>query len=64
MSRRTALVRIAVAGSALCVAPLRYLLYPGSAIAAIVPATAVAGLCTDGYAAVCSLIRRGFRTMS
>jgi uncharacterized membrane protein YphA (DoxX/SURF4 family) len=53
ISRRSALVRIAVAGSALCVAPLRYLLYPGSALAVIVPESCNTGECTDGYTAFC-----------
>jgi len=52
-SRRTALQRIAVAGSALCVAPLRYLLYPGSALGAIIPSKCSGGLCTEGYTAFC-----------
>ena len=58
-SRRTALLRIAVAGSALCVAPLRYLLYPGSALAAISPSSCSGGLCTDGYTAFCCEINNG-----
>ncbi len=62
MSRRTALVRIAVAGSALCVAPLRYLLYPGSAMAALVPGDCDGGLCTDGYTAFCCEINHGLNT--
>lgn len=52
-SRRSALLRLALAGSALAVAPLRYLLYPGSALAAIVPADCASGACTDGYTAFC-----------
>ncbi len=59
MSRRTALVRLAVAGSALCVAPLRYLLYPVSAMAAITPGDCAGGLCTDGYTAFCCEIDHG-----
>ena len=35
--RRTALQRVALAGSALAVAPIRYLLYPVSALAVVVP---------------------------
>jgi hypothetical protein len=62
LSRRTALVRIAVAGSALCVAPLRYLLYPGSAMAAIVPGDCGGGLCTDGYTAFCCEINSGLNS--
>jgi hypothetical protein len=62
LSRRTALVRLAVAGSALCVAPLRYLLYPGSALAAIVPGDCGGGLCTDGYTAFCCEINKGLNS--
>lgn len=58
-SRRSALVRIAVAGSALCVAPVRYLLYPGSALAAIAPSSCAGGECTDGYTAFCCEINQG-----
>jgi hypothetical protein len=58
-SRRSALVRIAVAGSALCVAPLRYLLYPEPALAVIVPGDCAEGDCTDGYTAFCCEIDRG-----
>jgi hypothetical protein len=58
-SRRSALVRIAVAGSALCVAPLRYLLYPQPALAVIVPGDCAEGDCTDGYTAFCCEINRG-----
>ena len=58
-SRRSALARLAVAGSALCVAPLRYLLYPGSALAAIAPGSCGGGLCTDGYTAFCCEINQG-----
>jgi hypothetical protein len=58
-SRRSALVRIAVAGSALCVAPLRYLLYPEPALAVIVPGACGAGDCTDGYTAFCCEINKG-----
>ncbi len=58
-SRRSALVRLAVAGSALCVAPLRYLLYPGTALAVVVPGDCGGGLCTDGYTAFCCEINQG-----
>jgi hypothetical protein len=58
-SRRTALARIAVAGSALCIAPLRYLLYPGTALAVVVPGSCGDGLCTDGYTAFCCEIDQG-----
>jgi hypothetical protein len=59
MSRRSALVRMAVAGSALSVAPLRYLLYPEPALAVIVPGSCHGGLCTDGYTAFCCEISGG-----
>ena len=59
MSRRSALVRLAVAGSALSVAPLRYLLYPEPALAVIVPGSCRGGLCTDGYTAFCCEINNG-----
>ncbi|MHB8659902.1 MAG: MauE/DoxX family redox-associated membrane protein [Solirubrobacteraceae bacterium] len=58
-SRRTLLLRIALAGSALSVAPLRYLLYPVSALAAISPGSCGGGLCTDGYTAFCCEINEG-----
>jgi hypothetical protein len=58
-SRRCALMRIAVAGSALSVAPLRYLLYPGTALAVVVPGSCGEGLCTDGYTAFCCEITQG-----
>ncbi len=61
-SRRSVLVRVAVAGSALCVAPLRYLLYPGSALAVISPGSCAGGLCTDGYTAFCCEITGGVNT--
>jgi len=59
VSRRDALLRVATVGSALVVAPLRYLLYPISAMAAIVPGDCSSGLCTDGYTAFCCEINRG-----
>jgi hypothetical protein len=58
-SRRGLLVRLAAAGSALSVAPLRYLLYPGTAIAAIIPGECSHGACTDGYTAFCCEINHG-----
>ena len=61
-SRRSALTRIAVAGSALAVAPLRYLLYPGTALGVVVPGSCRDGLCTDGYTAFCCEINRGLNT--
>lgn len=62
MSRRTMLVRLATAGSALTVAPLRYLLYPGTAMAVISPGSCSGGLCTDGYTAFCCEINKGRNT--
>ncbi|HEY6522502.1 MAG TPA: MauE/DoxX family redox-associated membrane protein [Solirubrobacteraceae bacterium] len=61
-SRRTALSRIAVAGSALAVAPVRYLLYPGTALGVVVPGRCRDGLCTDGYTAFCCEIHQGLNT--
>jgi hypothetical protein len=58
-SRRGMLVRLAAAGSALAVAPLRYLLYPGTALAAITPGECAYGACTDGYTAFCCEINHG-----
>jgi hypothetical protein len=58
-SRRGMLVRLAAAGSALTVAPLRYLLYPGTALAAITPGECSSGACTDGYTAFCCEINHG-----
>jgi hypothetical protein len=62
VSRRTALERVALVGSALAVAPLRYLLYPVSALAAIDPGSCGGGLCTDGYTAFCCEINGGSNT--
>jgi hypothetical protein len=59
LSRRSLLLRVAVVGSALAVAPLRYLLYPGSALAAVVPSQCDSGLCTDGYTGFCCEINKG-----
>jgi hypothetical protein len=61
-SRRSALTRIAVAGSALAVAPVRYLLYPGTALGVVVPGACKEGLCTDGYTAFCCEIHQGLNT--
>jgi hypothetical protein len=61
-SRRGLLVRLAAVGSALTVAPLRYLLYPGSALAAISPDQCAGGACTDGYTAFCCQINHGFNS--
>ena len=62
LSRRSALTRIAVAGSALAVAPLRYLLYPGTALGVVVPGSCKDGLCADGYTAFCCEINNGLNT--
>ncbi|MGH2874058.1 MAG: hypothetical protein ACRDL5_16550, partial [Solirubrobacteraceae bacterium] len=59
LSRRTVLTRIALGGSALAVAPLRYLLYPVSAMAAIAPGDCTTGQCTDGYTEFCCQINHG-----
>jgi hypothetical protein len=62
ITRRMALQRVALVGSALAVAPLRYLLYPGSAMAAIGPRDCGGGLCTDGYTAFCCEINNGLNS--
>ncbi|MGH2895069.1 MAG: hypothetical protein ACRDPM_17635, partial [Solirubrobacteraceae bacterium] len=62
LSRRSALTRIALAGSALAVAPVRYLLYPGTALGVVVPGRCRDGLCTDGYTAFCCEINQGLNT--
>jgi hypothetical protein len=62
ISRRGALARVALASSALAVAPLRYLLRPGTAWAAIGPGNCSGGLCTDGYTAFCCEINGGYNT--
>lgn len=59
LSRRTLLQRTALVGSALAVAPVRYLLYPVTAMAAISPDDCGGGLCTDGYTAFCCQINHG-----
>jgi hypothetical protein len=61
-SRRGVLARAALAASALTVAPLRYLLRPGTAWAAISPSGCSGGLCTDGYTAFCCEINKGRNT--
>lgn len=58
-SRRSALIRLAVGGSALSIAPLRYLLYPGTALGVVLPGDCRDGLCTDGYTAFCCEINQG-----
>jgi len=61
-TRRTVLQRVALVGSALAVAPVRYLLYPGTALAAIAPGDCASGLCTDGYTAFCCQINNGLNS--
>ena len=59
-SRRDFLSRAAIAGSALAVAPLRFLLRPQSALATIVhPGQCRRGLCTDGFTEFCCTINEG-----
>jgi hypothetical protein len=59
-SRGGFLVRTATVGSALVVAPLRFLLRPGTALAAIVrPSDCAAGLCADGWTEFCCTINDG-----
>jgi hypothetical protein len=58
-SRRGLLQRAALAGSAMAVAPLRYLLRPVNAWAVIGPGSCASGLCTDGYTAFCCEINHG-----
>ena len=62
LSRRSAIARATVAGSALAVAPVRYLVRPGTAWAVIEPKHCKHGLCTDGYTAFCCEIERGRNT--
>ena len=61
-TRRSALQQVALVGSALAVAPLRYLLYPGTAMAAIGPWDCAGGLCSDGYTAFCCEITDGLNS--
>lgn len=53
VSRRGVLARLALAGSAFSVAPLRYLLRPQPAWAIISPNSCKSGLCTEGWTAFC-----------
>jgi hypothetical protein len=62
ISRRGALARAAVAGSAFAVAPVRYLIRPGTAWAVVLPGDCSSGLCTDGYTAFCCEIESGRNT--
>jgi hypothetical protein len=59
MSRRGLMARATVGGTAFAVAPLRYLLRPGTAWAVIGPGSCSGGLCTDGYTAFCCEIEHG-----
>ena len=61
-SRRGALSRAAVAGAAFAVAPVRYLVRPGTAWAVLRPQDCGTGLCTDGYTAFCCEIEHGNNT--
>lgn len=58
-TRRSALSRAALAGSAFAVAPVRYLVRPGTAWAVIRPRDCRSGLCLDGYTAFCCEIEQG-----
>jgi hypothetical protein len=59
VSRRNALSKAALAGSAFAVAPIRYLVRPESAWAVIGPGNCSSGLCLDGYTAFCCEIEGG-----
>ena len=59
VSRRSALSRAALAGSAFAVAPVRYMVRPGTAWAVLRPESCRTGLCTDGYTAFCCEIQHG-----
>ena len=56
VSRRSFVVRMAIAGSALAVAPLRYLLRPGTAYAVVCDQCGGGGLCCDGYTEFCCVL--------
>jgi hypothetical protein len=63
VSRRRVLSRAALAGSAFAVAPVRYLVRPGTAWAVIRPHDCKKGTrCTDGYTAFCCEIEQGRNT--
>jgi hypothetical protein len=62
LSRRSALARATVAGSALAVAPVRYLVRPEDAWAVVRPDSCRSGGCTDGYTAFCCEIEQGRNT--
>ncbi len=60
VSRRSALSRAALAGSAFAVAPIRYLIRPGTAWGVISPGSCPPGsLCTDGYTEFCCEVQHG-----
>jgi len=62
-SRRGLIARAALAGSAFAVAPVRYLIRPGTAWAVIGPGACGGDtLCNDGYSAFCCEIERGRNT--
>jgi hypothetical protein len=62
-SRRGVLARAAVAGSAFAVAPVRYLIRPGTAEAVLYPSQCGPNaLCNDGYTAFCCEIEAGLNT--
>jgi hypothetical protein len=62
-SRRGALSRAAVAGAAFAVAPVRYLVRPGTAWAVIGPGNCPPqAKCNDGYTAFCCEIEHGRNT--
>jgi hypothetical protein len=58
-SRRGMLARTALVGSALAVAPVDYLVRPGTAWARLLPSDCERGKCTDGYTAFCCEIQQG-----
>jgi hypothetical protein len=61
-SRRSVLSRAALAGAAFAVAPIRYLIRPGTAWAYITPGQCSSGLCLDGYSAFCCEIEHAENT--
>lgn len=58
-TRRSVLVRTAVVGSALAVAPRRFILEPGTAYAAVTDVCGPASECADGYSVFCCTINNG-----
>jgi hypothetical protein len=63
LSRRRALTRAAVVGSAFAVAPVRYLVRPETALAVIDPRSCSRrARCNDGYTAFCCEIEQGRNT--